>query len=441
MEISAGIPHSARGKEGMSTLRITRLVFVLGWNCLSLPSVLALDRPSDPSHASAANEPYIHLSVRAVVPVGEIEMRGRPAAAMISPAQQGALGHQAAPASLGPGVYINKDGQYAEVEPEALTWRLGSFSTNRETTKAHLTARAAGPRSGLEVAAPADFLIVMPKGGDRSRFQLLIADVEKDRRDFDVELAWDEEAFLGWTGKKNKTMALDVEELPDGTFKVRTPSLPKAEYGFLLPSFLSKADLPAEKIYTFRSPPDSQARRPTAAVATAGAFPEKPGVYVETPDGYREIEPEAFEWYPQSPWWRTSARYARDYLSFVKCERMNGALTVKEIELVLSQGAKFAIFCAEGTNAADYRLVSIESKPDGRKVRLDALLVNHDAYLGFGRLPLSPAREPITYQAERLGTRRYKIPLPSLKRGHYGFLGPGIAELGQTGNIHAFEIR
>ena len=418
--------------------RITPGEVVLGC-CLSLPGVLTAVRPTDHSRPTSAIGPCAGRTVRSVF-LNRIGPRQKPKAKRIPPVRPQAAGRRAVPTSPAPGVYLRIEAQYVYVESEALTWRFGYFSSNERTAMAHLTARAAGPRSGLQITPPVDFLVIFPEGAGYSEFQLLIADAKKDRRDFRLELTWEEEDSVSWGGTNRNIFTPNIEEDLEGNLNVRVSPLPPGEYGLLLPSFLSNTGLPAEKIYTFRVSADSQAPRPQAAAPTVGATTNKPGVYAESPDGYIEIESEEFAWHAQSPWWRM-AQASAEYQRFVRWERINGRLLVTDGETVVPRGAKFLIRSAPGTDLGDYRLVSIDSQAGERKVRLDAFFVNEDSYLGFGLLALSPGREPIAFESEKLGAGRYRVTLPDLKRGQYGFLGPGIAGHGQTGTIHAFELR
>ncbi len=349
----------------------------------------------------------------------------------------------------GAGVYLRSAAGHVPLEAEGLTWRLGSFSTSGATTKARLTARVGGPRSAFELTLPAEFLIVVPGASSLPTLELLRADAEKDRREFDVEFVWHGSA-AAWNGTKKARIDIGPGEPAKEGVKVRIAALGPGEYGFLLPSSTGE-QVPAGRVYTFRNSPAGTSEA-SATAGTATALPDAPGVYIETAKGCVPVSSEQFEWFPYSSLesFRAIARRipgavedprTREYEKFVKCQRMNGTLPSSRATPALSTGDRIGIVVAEGAAIADYRLVKIDGKDDVRQLRLDALFVNGDTYLGFGRMSLSPGPEPILYEASKVAPRKYRITLPMLKPGNYGLLAPGIAALGKTGVVHSFEVR
>ena len=96
----------------------------------------------------------------------------------------------------------------------------------------------------------------------------------------------------------------------------------------------------------------------------------------------------------------------------------------------MSGGAEFIIFCPEGVIGAEYRLVRIDEKSGRGEFSVSVQYVAN-TYFGIS----APGIE-----AEKIAARTYRIKLPELKKGQYGFLAPGTIDADSAGTVHAFEV-
>lgn len=150
------------------------------------------------------------------------------------------------------GVYLRRDGEIREVEPEVLTWKTGgvmkSFLTSG-LTKGHINGVVSGNRSPLQTSQGAEFIIVCPEGVSVVEYQLLKMVVKKNRREFRAVTGGIIHASSG-AGKNLKTF--QRQKLAPRTYKVIADYLGVGEYGFLPPgAMMHRSAVSIGKIYTF----------------------------------------------------------------------------------------------------------------------------------------------------------------------------------------------
>jgi hypothetical protein len=94
---------------------------------------------------------------------------------------------------------------------------------------------------------------------------------------------------------------------------------------------------------------------------------------------------------------------------------------------------EFYIFCADGSSASDFQLLRLWGKGDRREIRAPG---------ENARVPdVGASTVPFTF--EEVAPRTYKVALPNLSVGEYGFLAP-VTEVNSNatsqGKIYTFRL-
>jgi hypothetical protein len=95
----------------------------------------------------------------------------------------------------------------------------------------------------------------------------------------------------------------------------------------------------------------------------------------------------------------------------------------------------FYIRCLEGNSASEYQLLRFWEKGDRREFRSVTGGVLHSSG--------GATNNVIDFQFEKIAPRTYKVTMPSLALGEYGFLAPGAAasaDMASRGKIYTFRI-
>ena len=95
----------------------------------------------------------------------------------------------------------------------------------------------------------------------------------------------------------------------------------------------------------------------------------------------------------------------------------------------------FYIHCLDGNSASEYQLLRFWQKGDRREFRSVTGGVLH---MSGGAM-----NNVIEFRFEKIAPRTYKVALPSLALGEYGFLAPGAAasaDMASRGKIYTFQI-
>jgi hypothetical protein len=95
----------------------------------------------------------------------------------------------------------------------------------------------------------------------------------------------------------------------------------------------------------------------------------------------------------------------------------------------------FYIHCLEGNSASEYQLLRFWEKGDRREFRSVTGGVLHSSG--------GATNNVIEFQFEKIAPRTYKVTMPSLALGEYGFLAPGAAasaDMASRGKIYTFRI-
>jgi len=175
---------------------------------------------------------------------------------------------------------------------------------------------------------------------------------------------------------------------------------------------------------------------PVSVKTTDGAqVPDEVGVYEVVKGKLVAIEPEIVNW-------RTGGVVKSVATLGLDKGHMNGTVAGPHSPLVVSSSpfglagpVQFYIRCLEGNSASEYQLLRFWEKGDRREFRS----------VTGGVLHMSGGAENnvLAFKFEKVAPRTYKVELPSVGIGEYGFLAPGAAassDLASRGKIYTFRI-
>lgn len=221
----------------------------------------------------------------------------------------------------------------------------------------------------------------------------------------------------GWMNELERRAKSTLKPLIEGT--VSLLSIPDDERSVVSqwatkPAYVMSHAVPLKKV-----PP------PTSA-----DVPDEVGVY-EVRDGKAtSIEPEIVNW-------RTGGVIKSAVTLGLDKGHVNGTVAGPKSQIAISssRGVEFYIRCLEGNSASEYQLLHFWEKSDRREFRS----------VTGGVLHASGGAEDnvIEFKFDKIAPRTYKILLPSLAAGEYGFLAPGAAasaDLASRGKVYTFHI-
>lgn len=179
--------------------------------------------------------------------------------------------------------------------------------------------------------------------------------------------------------------------------------------------------------------------RPSSTVTTVSPVSpnllEEVGVFVREQGKLVAMEPEIVNW-------RTGG--VLKSLATVGLDKghVNGSIAGAHSNLKLTSPSfmgidalEFYVHCAEGGSATEYQLLRFWGKGDRREFRAVTGGVLHAA---------GGAKDNVvSFEYEKVAPRIYKIKVPVLAQGEYGFLAPGAvasANAASQGKIYTFEI-
>jgi hypothetical protein len=163
--------------------------------------------------------------------------------------------------------------------------------------------------------------------------------------------------------------------------------------------------------------------------------PDEIGVYVRQKGELVAIEPEIVNW-------QTGGVAKHVATLGLDREHLNGTvagphsgLTVSPSPLGMAGPIEFIIRCPDGNSASEYQLLRFWEKSDRREFRSVTGGVLHAS---------SGAKDNvIAFQFEKIAPRTYKVALPSIGTGEFGFLAPGMAasaDMASRGKVYTFRI-
>jgi hypothetical protein len=158
--------------------------------------------------------------------------------------------------------------------------------------------------------------------------------------------------------------------------------------------------------------------------------PDEVGVYQVLRGKLIAIEPEIVNW-------RTGGVVKNAVTLGLDKGHVNGTVAgpSSQLSIASDRGIEFYIRCLDGNSASEYQLLHFWEKSDRREFRS----------VTGGVLHASGGAENnvIAFQFEKVAPRTYKVELPNLANGQYGFLAPGAAasaDLASRGKVYTFRI-
>ncbi|MBI4748440.1 MAG: hypothetical protein HY774_08110 [Acidobacteria bacterium] len=151
------------------------------------------------------------------------------------------------------GLYIKKENEWVEIQPEIVNWKTGGVLKNLATAgivKGDINGNLSGNKSRNRVGTPLEFLIYAPEGVAITEYQLLKLRENKEYREFRTVTGG---VFHIKGGATRDLVPFEGKKVATRTFTVNLTALAPGEYGFLPPGAFSSAASSSTlgKIYTF----------------------------------------------------------------------------------------------------------------------------------------------------------------------------------------------
>ena len=169
--------------------------------------------------------------------------------------------------------------------------------------------------------------------------------------------------------------------------------------------------------------------------AELSQFLDEVGVYQVVHGKLIAIEPEIVNW-------RTGGVIKNAVTLGLDKGHINGTIagprsktTVATTPFGMAGSLVFYIRCLEGNSGSEYQLLRFWEKGDRREFRSVTGGVLH--------MSGGATNNVIEFHLEKIAPRTYKIELPTLALGEYGFLAPGAAasaDMASRGKIYTFRI-
>jgi hypothetical protein len=156
-------------------------------------------------------------------------------------------------------------------------------------------------------------------------------------------------------------------------------------------------------------------------------LPEDVGVYLKRYGKLVEVDPEVVGW-------RSGGVMKHIATSGLTKGHVNGVVQGPKSKMQLSPDAEFIIKVTEGTSIAEYQLLRLDMKDDRREFRSTTGGIVHQSG--------GAERNEEKYDSEKIAPRVFKVRLPALKKGEYGFLPPGSTSgnIASQGKLYTFGI-
>jgi hypothetical protein len=176
--------------------------------------------------------------------------------AMINPNAAPATTGTAAAANGYPneiGVYLKKDNQWMEVQPELVNWKTGGVGKSilsLGVVKGDINGHLDGHRSRTQATSPLEFMIVTPEGVAITEYQLIKLNQNDDDREFRTMTGG---VFHAKGGATRDMVPFESQKLASRTFTISLTGTNAGEYGFLPPGALTQLSGASTlgKMYTF----------------------------------------------------------------------------------------------------------------------------------------------------------------------------------------------
>jgi hypothetical protein len=167
---------------------------------------------------------------------------------------------------------------------------------------------------------------------------------------------------------------------------------------------------------------------PTGIAPANPDVPDDVGVYIKVRGKLNEVAPEVVG-YKSGGVMKTLATNGLD-----KGHR-NGTVQGPKSALQVGSDVEFIVRCPEGTAINEYQLLRLDMKGDRREFRAWTGGVFHSSE--------GAQKNAEKYDSERVAPRVFRIKLPPLKKGEYGFLPPGSTSgnIASSGKLYTFGVK
>lgn len=196
---------------------------------------------------------------------------------------------------------------------------------------------------------------------------------------------------------------------------------------------LKKQNVPDKVIaamVTKNAAPAAPTSTPAASAATDGDLPQGMdiGVYYKKAGHWEEMLPEVVNW-------KTGGVMKSVASAGVVKGDINGHIPGGSSRNSLGSPVEVVIYAPEGVAITEYQLLHLRTKSDSREFRTVTGGVMH--------VSGGATRDVIPFEGKKVESRVYKVLLPSLGAGEYGFLPPGAAvskNSASIGKIYTFHL-
>jgi hypothetical protein len=151
------------------------------------------------------------------------------------------------------GVYLKKDNEWIEIQPEVVNWKTGGVGKHiisLGVVKQDVNGHIDGKGSRTLVSSPLEFMIVTPEGVAITEYQLIKLNQNSDNREFRTMTGG---VFHAKGGATKDVVPFEAQKVASRTFTITLTGTKAGEYGFLPPGALTQASGAATlgKMYTF----------------------------------------------------------------------------------------------------------------------------------------------------------------------------------------------
>jgi hypothetical protein len=165
------------------------------------------------------------------------------------------------------------------------------------------------------------------------------------------------------------------------------------------------------------SPKENESAPPNAEV----------GVYLVRNGKLTEVQPEIVNWQTGGVLKHTAT------LGIVKGDR-NGKVMRSKSPTQTTYPLEFLIKTVEGTSVEEYQLLRLHEKSNRREFR--------SVTGGILHVSGGAQRDDVAFQPEKIANRTWKVVMPNLPNGEYGFLPPGVGSesISASGKMYTFGV-
>jgi hypothetical protein len=179
-----------------------------------------------------------------------------------------------------------------------------------------------------------------------------------------------------------------------------------------------RPDKPEATVNDEAAPPkENEAALPNAEV----------GVYLVRNGKLTEVRPELVNWQTGGVLKHTAT------LGIVKGDK-NGKVMRSKSPTQTTHPLEFLIKTVEGTSVEEYQLLRLHEKSNRREFR--------SVTGGILHVSGGAQRDDVAFQPEKIANRTWKVLMPNLPNGEYGFLPPGVGSesISASGKMYTFEV-